>query len=118
MPVALIAAIITAGTPLVTALFKKLFKTDALPEGKQKMVHQLVPLGFGLAASVLTCAAGLCQGDACPAQASWLQCALYGLAYGAGGSYLRDFDTNVTKFSVAATALISKMNGKPNDQGQ
>jgi len=113
MTPAIIAALITVGVPLVTGLLKKVLKTDKLPEEKAATVHQMLPLALGLTASVLSCAAGACTGEGCPASPDWVQCVLYGLAYGAGGSYLRDFDSNITKVAAATAKLTAKKPDAP-----
>jgi len=113
MTPAILAALITTGVPLLTGLVKKLLKTDAMPDAKAATVHQMLPLGIGLAASVLACASGACTGDGCPASPDWIQCILYGLAYGAGGSYLRDFDSNITRVAAAAAKLTAKKTDAP-----
>ncbi len=79
-----LGAIITAGAPIVTGLFKKIFKTGELDNAKT--VHQILPLCVGLIASIINNYAT--NGD-------WKTAILTGLAGGAGASYIRDFDKNV-----------------------
>lgn len=111
-----ILALITAVVPILTPLIKKLLKTDKWEsKDSKKATHAIIPLAVGVFAAVAACAAGVCDQAAasCSQGSTWLQCVLGGLAAGAGGAYVRDFDKNVTGLAqngakIAAVLLKKK----------
>lgn len=106
-----ILAIITAVVPILTPLIKKLLKTDKW--GSKKTTNAIIPLVVGVLGGIIACASEACTvAEACKQAGVWWQCALGGLAAGAGGSYVRDFDKNVLGLAKNGAKIGNVLLGK------
>jgi len=94
-----IVALITAGIPLVTAVFKKVFKTDQLDEKPRKGVNALIPVVLGILSSGLY---SYSQGQ------DWMTALAIGLGSGGAAASVRDIDKNLTQLMAAISGLAAK----------
>lgn len=92
-----IVALITAAIPFITALCKKLFKTDRF-ESKQG-VNALIPIVLGILSSGLY-AKG--QGS------DWITAIAIGLGSGGAAASARDIDKSLTGIANAIATLTYK----------
>ena len=92
-----IVALITAGIPFITALCKKLFKTERF-ESKQG-VNALIPIVLGILSSGLYAKS---QGS------DWITAIAIGLGSGGAAASARDIDKNFTQLAGAISQLITK----------
>ena len=97
-PVSIIA-LITTGIPFVTALCKKVFKTDRLDEKPQKGVHLLIPIVLGILSSGLY---AYSKGQ------DWMTALAIGLGSGGAAASARDIDKNLIQLADTLTALLGK----------
>lgn len=94
--------LVTAAIPFVTAIFKKLFKTDKLPDQTRWGVNGLIPIVIGIVATGLTAHA---QGM------DWITSLAVGLGSGGAASSVRDLDKNllgIVKFVLSQFAKDSE----------
>lgn len=94
-----IIALITAGIPLVTTVFKKVFKTDRLDDKPRKGVNALIPVILGVLSSGLY---AYSQGQ------DWMTALAIGLGSGGAAASVRDLDKQLTGIAEAITLLIRK----------
>ena len=94
-----IIALITAGIPLLTAVFKKVFKTDQLEEKPRKGVNALIPVALGILSSGLY-AYSQCQ--------DWMTALAIGLGSGGAAASTRDLDKSITGIANAVGNLITQ----------
>ena len=92
-----IVALITAGIPFLTALCKKLFKTERF-EAKQG-IHTLIPVVLGILSSGLYARS---QGS------DWVTAIAIGLGSGGAAASARDIDKSLTGIATAVSMIISK----------
>lgn len=108
MPVQLLVPLVATLGPYAVAGIKKLLGTDKFaPGAPRKIIHKTIPLAVGLIASAVNCVAE-CSGDACGGAAIWAECAMAGLAAGAGMTYVRDFDKNVLGVGQGLARIFGK----------
>lgn len=113
MGIAEIVGLLTVIVPPLTGLLKKVLPTKKWEDKHRKRVHALAPLLVGVAAGIVACVSGACDvAEVCGKGASLLQCALGGLAAGAGGSYVRDFDKNVLGIAKGGAKIASVIVGR------
>lgn len=97
-PVSIIA-LITAGIPFITALCKKLFKTERF-EAKQG-INTLIPIILGILSSGLYAKS---QGS------DWVTAIAVGLGSGGAAASARDVDKSLTGIANAFATVVSKSN--------
>lgn len=94
-----IVALITTVIPFVTALAKKLFKTDQLEETKRKGVNALIPVLIGILSSG---AYAYSQGQ------DWMTALAIGLGSGGTASSARDIEKNLVQLVQTISMFMSK----------
>ncbi len=108
MGVELLVPLVSILGPHVVAGIKKLLGTDKLaPGAPRKMIHKTLPLLVGLIAAAVNCVVS-CTGDVCSGAQVWGNCAMTGLAAGAGMSYVRDFDKNLLGVGSGLARIFGK----------
>ena len=93
-----IVALITAGIPFVTSIFKKLFRTEKLSDKPRKGVNALIPILLGILSTGL-------YGYTTQGLDIWQAVAL-GLGSGGVASSARDIEKNLLRLVEAVTALF------------
>jgi hypothetical protein len=97
-PVSIIA-LITTGIPFVSALFKKVFKTDQLDENPQRGVHLLIPVVLGI----------LSSGPYVYSQGQdWATSLAIGLGSGGAAASVCCIDKNLIQLAETITTLLGK----------
>lgn len=94
-----IVAIITAAIPFVTAIAKKLFKTEQLEESKRKGINALIPIVLGILSS------GLYEYSR---SQDWVTALAVGLGSGGAASSARDIDKNLIGLLGAVSSIFKK----------
>jgi len=94
-----IVALITAAIPFVTAIAKKLFKTDQLEETKRKGINALIPILLGVLSS------GLYEYSHTQ---NWVTALAVGLGSGGAASSARDIDKNLIGLINGVLAIFKK----------
>jgi len=94
-----IVAIITAAIPFVTALAKKLFKTDQLEETKRKGINALIPILLGVLSS------GFYEYSR---SHDWITALAVGLGSGGVASSVRDIDKNLVGIIQAVRTMTTR----------
>lgn len=92
-------ALITTGIPFVTALIKKVFKTDQLNGTPQKGIHLLIPAILGIFSSGLY---AYSHGQ------DWITALAIGLGSGGAVSSARDIEKNMIGIAEAIARLTTK----------
>lgn len=94
-----IVALITAAIPFVTAMAKKLLKTDRLEETKRKGLNALIPVLLGVLSSGLY---------AYSTGQDWMTSLAIGLGSGGAASSARDIEKNLIGLVNAIITLVKK----------
>lgn len=94
-----VVALITAGIPFLTAVFKKVFKTDQLEEPSRKGINALIPVVLGMLSSGLY---AYTQGQ------DWVTALAIGLGSGGAAASTRDIDKSLTGIANAVVTLMKK----------
>jgi len=94
-----IVALITAAIPFVTAIAKKLFKTDQLEETKRKGINALIPIIFGILSS------GFYEYSR---SHNWVTALAIGLGSGGVASSARDIDKNLIGLINGIVSIFKK----------
>ena len=94
-----IIALITAGIPLMTAVFKKVFKTDRLEDKPRKGVNALIPVVLGILSSGLY---AYSHGQ------DWVTALAIGLGSGGVAASARDIDKSITGIAEAVSSLTAQ----------
>ena len=94
-----VVALITAAIPFATALAKKFFNTDRLPEKPRKGLHALLPVLLGVLSSGLY---AYSQGN------DWMTALAVGLGSGGAAASARDIEKNLIRLMDTATLIFSK----------
>lgn len=92
-----IIALITAGIPFLTAVFKKVFKTDRLEENPRKGVNALIPVTIGILSSGLY---------AYSTGQDWVTALAIGLGSGGAAASARDIDRNLIRIAETVGGLL------------
>ena len=92
-----IVALITAGIPFITALCKKLFKTERF-EAKQG-INTLIPIVLGILSSGLYAKS---QGS------DWITAIAIGLGSGGAASSARDIDKSLTGIATSVGVFLNR----------
>ncbi len=92
-----IVALITASIPFLTAVFKKVFKTDQLEESPRKGINALIPVVLGILSSGLF---AYSQGQ------DWITALAVGLGSGGAAASARDIDKSLTGIANAVAMLV------------
>jgi len=94
-----VVALITAAIPFVTALAKKLLKTDRLPEKPRKGINALLPVLLGVLSSGIY---AYSQGN------DWMTALAIGLGSGGAAASARDIEKNLIQLAATLTQISSK----------
>ena len=94
-----IVALITAGIPFLTAVFKKVFKTDRLEGPSRKGINVLIPVVLGILSSGLF---AYSEGQ------DWITALAIGLGSGGAAASARDLDKSITGIADAVSHLLAK----------
>lgn len=92
-----IIALITVGIPFVTAIFKKVFKTERLDETPRKGLHALIPVVLGILSSGLY---------AYSQNQDWMTALAIGLGSGGAAASARDIDRNLIRIAETVGSLF------------
>ena len=96
-----ILSLITSGIPFLTALIKKVFKTNRIQVPLKHGIHALIPIIIGILSSGLY---------SYSQNKDWLTSLIIGLGSGGAASSFRDIDKNLTRIAEAVIKLFENKN--------